>query len=169
MQNSKDLTLTLEGCRIRRTVVAGSWEFPWLISYYTKDQCWPQKPNGTVKNSFRKKLDLKSHFFRGKKNQDFVLKNTHERHIFGVGGVRGREDGLVKKFKKSLQLKMMFSVQNALVCLVGAVIQASCMLGYLSPGEEGFFDRLLPLTTAMALHPSWLTKRTRGMKKNPAE
>lgn len=51
---------------------------------------------------------------------------------------RGEKDGLAKKFEKSLQLKKMFSVQNALLCLVGVVIQALCMLGYLSPGEQGF-------------------------------
>lgn len=74
-QNSKNLTLTLARRRIRRTKLAGSWEFLWLISCYTNDQCWPQKPHGTVKNSFRNRIDLISHFFQWKKS-GFCLKKS---------------------------------------------------------------------------------------------
>lgn len=37
MQNSKDLTLTPEGCKIKRTELARSREFLWLLSCYNSD------------------------------------------------------------------------------------------------------------------------------------
>lgn len=167
MQNSKDLTLIPEGRRIRRTNLASSWKFLWLISCYTSDQCWPQKPHGTVKNSFRNRIDLKSNFFSGK-NWGFVLKNTHERYVFC-----GKKWWLGQKVQKSLQLRKMFSAQNALVCLVGAAIQVPCMLGHLSPrgDHRGSCDRLLPSPPEMPLRhgsPLQLIKNNLGyIKKTP--
>lgn len=165
MQNSKGSTLTPDGRRIRRTNLAGSWEFLWLISCYTNDQCWPQKPHGIVKNSFRNRIDLKISFFPWK-NSGFCLRK-YSWKMFSVE----KKWWLGQKVQKTLQLRKMFAVQNALVCLTGAAIQAPCVLCYLSPPEAG-----VPVTGSflhppgMALcceNPLQLIKRNLGYKPPP--